>query len=224
MGLKNDKLIHFKAKLFTVDVSAKTQGHCRDLHGQQEQIQTAEVWGQGHQKCENWTPGLCQGIGCSLLLPLSCIGFQVKFLLKDRWREFMEKRRALGGWKKQNLSHKKNVRNLAKWMFRCLLRWDNLTDNLKPIYLFLFSSPTFTAFPHCLKKLWWDPSGGFGVGKPKSAVWEAVPITESDSGWSHSMHTSSKRARVSQSIHDLRGLMSPQAYIRDLVSPSRLNI
>lgn len=160
MGLKNDKLIHFKAKLFTVDVSAKTQGHCRDLHGQQEQIQTAEVWGQGHQKCENWTPGLCQGIGCSLLLPLSCIGFQVKFLLKDRWREFMEKRRALGGWKKQNLSHKKNVRNLAKWMFRCLLRWDNLTDNLKPIYLFLFSSPTFTAFSSLseetlMRSKWW---------------------------------------------------------------------
>lgn len=146
MGLKNDKLIHFKAKLFTVDVSAKTQGHCRDLHGQQEQIQTAEVWGQGHQKCENWTPGLWQGIGCSLLLPLSCIGFQVKFLLKDRWREFMEKRRTLGGWKKQNLSHKKNVRNLAKWTFRCLLRWDNLTDNLKPIYLFLFSSPILTVW------------------------------------------------------------------------------
>lgn len=40
MGLKNDKLIHFKAKLFTVDVSANTQGHCRDLHGQQEQVQT----------------------------------------------------------------------------------------------------------------------------------------------------------------------------------------
>lgn len=39
MGLKNDKLIHFKDQLFTVDVSAKTQGHCRDLHGQQEQIQ-----------------------------------------------------------------------------------------------------------------------------------------------------------------------------------------
>jgi hypothetical protein len=39
MWLKDDKLIHFKAKLFTVDVSAKTQGHCSDLHGQQEQIQ-----------------------------------------------------------------------------------------------------------------------------------------------------------------------------------------
>lgn len=100
-------------------------------------------------------------------------------------------------------------------------RWDNLTDNRKPIYLFLFSSPIFTAFPHCLKKLWWDPSGGFGAGKPRSAVWEAVPITESDSGRSPSMHTSSKRTRGSQSIHDLRGLMSPQAYIRDLVSPHK---
>lgn len=129
-----------------------------------------------------------------------------------------------GRMEKTKSESQKNVRNLAKWMFRCFLRWANLTDNLKPIYLFLFSSPIFTAFPHCLEKLWCDPSGGFGVGKPKSAVWEAVPITESDSGWSHSMHTSSKRARVSQSIHDLRRLMSPQAYIRDLVSPSHLNI
>lgn len=109
-------------------------------------------------------------------------------------------------------------------MSRCSTRWDILIDNLKPIDLFLFSSTIFTAFPHCLKKLWWDPSGGFGAGKPRSALWEAVPITERDSGRSHSMHTSSKRARVSQSIHDLRGLMSPQAYIRDLVSPSHVLI
>ena len=60
-------------------------------------------------------------------------------------------------WKKENTGRmektksesQKNVRNLAKWMFRCLLRWDNLTDNLKPIYLFLFSSPIFT-----LSALW----------------------------------------------------------------------
>lgn len=139
----------------------------------------------------------------------------------------MEKRRTLGGWKKiKSESQKKkkiNVSNLAKRNVQ-VPRWDNLTDNRKPIYLFLFSSPIFTAFPHCLKKLWWDPSGGFGAGKPRSAVWEAVPITESDSGRSPSMHTSSKRTRGSQSIHDLRGLMSPQAYIRDLVSPSHVYI
>lgn len=39
MWLKNDKSIHFKAKLFAVHLSAKMEGHCSDLHGQQEKFQ-----------------------------------------------------------------------------------------------------------------------------------------------------------------------------------------
>lgn len=39
MWLKNDKSIHFKAKLFTVHLSAKIEGHCSDFHGQQEKLQ-----------------------------------------------------------------------------------------------------------------------------------------------------------------------------------------
>ena len=38
-GLKMTNQSIFKAKLFTVHVSAKTEGHCSDLHAQQGKLQ-----------------------------------------------------------------------------------------------------------------------------------------------------------------------------------------
>lgn len=76
MWLKNDKSIHFKAKLFTVHLSAKTEGYCSDLHGQQEKLQVLIIYLanviKGCAKIRDSIPS--QSRGWSLSLPFLIYG------------------------------------------------------------------------------------------------------------------------------------------------------